>query len=127
MSNPKGNEASLKKFKPKWYNGTTRTIRVPIALTEQILDYAHKLDESPLQVNQPEIDPAIAIGAKTTAVTLRQVINYLEDVAASGTFSKKLRARLRPEGINPLESLIQENKASYDYFNPDEAQSESKH
>jgi hypothetical protein len=127
MSNPKGNEASLKKFKPKWYNGTTRTIRVPIALTEQILDYAHKLDESPLQVNQPEIDPAIAIGAKTTAVTLRQVINYLEDVAASGTFSKKLRARLRPEGINPLESLIQENKASYDYFNPDEAQSELKH
>jgi hypothetical protein len=127
MSNPKGNEASLKKFKPKWQSGETRTIRVPISLTEQILDYAHKLDESPLQVNQPEIDPAIAIGANSMAVTLRQVINYLEDIAESGNFSKKLRARLRPEGIDPLESLIQVNKESYDYFNPDGVQSKLKH
>jgi hypothetical protein len=52
MPNPKGNEASLKKFKPKWYNGTTQTIRVPIALAAEILDYAHKLDESPLQVDE---------------------------------------------------------------------------
>lgn len=44
MPNPKGHEASLKKFKPKWRSGPTQTIRVPIALADQILDYGHRLD-----------------------------------------------------------------------------------
>lgn len=35
---------NLKKFIPKWKHGKTRTIRVPIALADQILDYAQKLD-----------------------------------------------------------------------------------
>lgn len=116
MANPKGNEATLKKFKPKWKSGETRTIRVPIALADQILDYGHKLDESPSQVNLDNRDYEIAKTAKSMAVTLRQVINYLEDIAESGKFSKQLRERLRPEGINPLESLIQVNKAYYDSF-----------
>lgn len=96
-------------------------------LAEQILEYAHKLDNPLSQVNQPEVDSLIAIEAKSTTVTLRQVINYLEDVAASGTFTKRLRARLRPEGINPLESLIQVNKAHYNYSEPDGVESGSKH
>lgn len=42
------NPDSLKNLKPryapKWKHGTTRTIRVPVALADQILDYAHNLD-----------------------------------------------------------------------------------
>jgi len=44
MPNPKGHEASLKKFKPKWKSGPTQTIRVPISLADRILDYGHRLD-----------------------------------------------------------------------------------
>ena len=33
------------KFKSKWNNGKTRTIRVPVRLADQVLDYAHQLDE----------------------------------------------------------------------------------
>ena len=33
------------KFKSKWNNGKTRTIRVPVTLADQVLDYAHQLDD----------------------------------------------------------------------------------
>jgi hypothetical protein len=56
MPNPYGNESSLKKFKPKWNKGTTQTIRVPVAIAKEILDYAHKIDEAPTQVNEGEND-----------------------------------------------------------------------
>jgi hypothetical protein len=45
MSNPKGNESTLVKFKNKWNSGATKTIRVPIAITEQVLEYARELDK----------------------------------------------------------------------------------
>lgn len=32
-------------IKPKWKAGPTRTIRVPIAISQQLLEYAHKLDD----------------------------------------------------------------------------------
>ena len=42
------NPDSLKNLKPrfdkKWVHGKTRTIRVPVTLADQILDYAHDLD-----------------------------------------------------------------------------------
>lgn len=44
MANPKGNVESLKPYEGKWQSGKTQTIRVPIALTEQILAYARALD-----------------------------------------------------------------------------------
>lgn len=103
MSNPKGNEATLKKFKPKWYNGTTQTIRVPIALADQVLEYAHKLDESPSQVNE------ISINLKET---LTQVIQLLEIISISDRFTKRLRERLKAEAIAPLKALTQVNEES---------------
>lgn len=44
MANIKGNVESLKPYENKWRSGKTQTIRVPIALAEQILALAHKLD-----------------------------------------------------------------------------------
>lgn len=46
MTNPKGNVESLKPYEGKWRSGKTQTIRVPIALTEQILAYARGLDDN---------------------------------------------------------------------------------
>lgn len=37
--------SNLKKYQPKWRHGKTRTIRVPIALAGEILDYAKKRDQ----------------------------------------------------------------------------------
>jgi hypothetical protein len=47
MPNPKGHEDSIKdsRFKAAWQSGPTRTIRVPIALADAILDYARQLDK----------------------------------------------------------------------------------
>jgi hypothetical protein len=47
MPNPKGHEHSIKdsRFKAAWQSGPTRTIRVPIALSEVTLEYARQLDK----------------------------------------------------------------------------------
>ena len=45
MSNPNPKLENLKSYKPKWNLGKTKTIRVPIAIAERVLDYAHQLDE----------------------------------------------------------------------------------
>ncbi len=40
-------------LKSKWKQGRTRTIRVPVALAEQLLEVAHRLDEGEsLEVTQ---------------------------------------------------------------------------
>lgn len=100
MANAKGYEASLKKFQPKWYNGTTRTIRVPIVLADQILEYAHKLDESEGQSNQ----------VTASQDTLTQVLEVLKEIEDSTRFTRQLRAKLRLKVIEPLETLIQVNE-----------------
>lgn len=111
MSNPKGNEATLKKFKPKWYNGTTQTIRVPTVLADQILEYAHKLDEAPSQVNEVNsINPdAVENQQGNLNETLTQVIQLLEIISISDRFTKRLRERLKVEAIAPLKALAQVN------------------
>ena len=44
MANPKGNEATLVKYQPKWRSGKTRTIRVPIAISDLVLEAAREID-----------------------------------------------------------------------------------
>ncbi|MEH2377320.1 MAG: hypothetical protein V7K27_00180 [Nostoc sp.] len=48
-------------WQPAWNNGKTRTIRVPIALAEQILDYARTVDAT-LAENTPETIPELLQG-----------------------------------------------------------------
>jgi len=38
------NTAGLNSYKPTWANGATKTIRVPIALADEVLAYARTLD-----------------------------------------------------------------------------------
>ena len=44
MANPKGNEVSLVKYKPKWQSGKTQTIRVPMAIANLVLEGAREID-----------------------------------------------------------------------------------
>jgi hypothetical protein len=122
MSNPKGNEASLKKFKPKWQNGETRTIRVPIALTDQILEYAHKLDESPSQVDADKGREAFLLLLRKSVLTLSQVIWLLEEIADAKRVSQEQKRRLRCEGLPRLESLKQVLDTLHDGVDPDSAE-----
>ncbi len=39
------------KFKPQWNHGITKTIRVPIAIAAQVLEYARELDKLPIENN----------------------------------------------------------------------------
>lgn len=94
MANPKGNLETLKPYQAKWNSGTTRTIRVPVVLADQVLEYAHKLDsgESLTQVNE-----ATAIqGSKTTDETLTQVIQLLEEsLKFPSNNASKTKAKVR--------------------------------
>lgn len=40
-------------FKGQWKHGATRTVRVPVALADQVLDYARKLDNGETQETKP--------------------------------------------------------------------------
>lgn len=101
MPNYKGNEATLTKYKPKWKSGETRTIRVPVALAEQILNYAHQIDEGVTVSNQ-------SMNLNIESVT--QVIEWLEDVGKTprNNFSKQKR-ELVQRAIITLKSLSQVN------------------
>ncbi len=45
MANPKGNKETLTPYQPKWRSGKTRTIRVPIAIADEVLEAARAIDE----------------------------------------------------------------------------------
>jgi hypothetical protein len=44
MPNPNGNFQTLKPYQSKWLTGKTQTIRVPVALAQQILTVARQMD-----------------------------------------------------------------------------------
>lgn len=101
MPNYKGNKATLTKYRPKWKSGETQTIRVPVALAEQILSYAHQIDEG---VTAPSESVDLNIQSLT------QVIEWLEDVEKTprNNFSKQKR-ELVQKSIVSLKSLLQVN------------------
>lgn len=45
MPNPNPRLENLSSYKPKWKSGKTRTIRVPIAIAERVLQIAHLIDD----------------------------------------------------------------------------------
>lgn len=106
MPNPKGNLATLKHYTPKWKSGATQTIRVPVVLANQLLEYAHKLDDSSLtQVNQDAKD--------NLNETLSQVLQVLEEVCETphtSKFTKVLKAKIQTEAIQCLKQLLQVNR-----------------
>lgn len=105
MPNPKGNIATLKHYKPKWKAGVTQTIRVPVALANELLDYAHKLDNGLL--TQVDTEP------NNQNETLTQVLQVLTEVCETphtSKFTKVLKAKIQTEAIERLKHLLQVNK-----------------
>lgn len=92
----RGNLATLKHYTPKWKSGATQTIRLPIALVDQVLAYARSLDAG-------EVSPDVPIESNH----LSQVIEILEEVIQTprNNFGQKPKARLR-EAIDLLDSLV---------------------
>jgi hypothetical protein len=94
MANPKGNVDTLKPYQAKWNSGTTRTIRVPVVLADQVLEYAHKLDsdESLTQVNEV----TTIFGSRMTHETVTQVIQLLEEsLKFPSNNASKTKAKVR--------------------------------
>ncbi|AFY73480.1 hypothetical protein Syn7502_01399 [Synechococcus sp. PCC 7502] len=73
MLKTRGHEATLKKFLPVWKHGKTKTIRVPIVLAGQILEYARSLDA----------DEAILSEHQSQGNVLLTVVEMLESVATA--------------------------------------------
>lgn len=80
MSNPKGNVASLKPYQSKWNSGETKTIRVPVVLADQVLDYARKLDNGETVSQVIQVDSTKPY--KLEDETLSQVIQMLSEALA---------------------------------------------
>lgn len=94
MANPKGNLDTLKHFQGKWRSGRTRTIRVPITLADQVLDFALRLDagEPLTQVNHKNISQM----AETSRESLTQVIQILNDaLTLKANAGGKIKDRIR--------------------------------
>lgn len=101
---PRGNTATLKHYQPKWKSGATQTIRVPIAHTESILEFARKLDSGDnhlSQVNKPD-----TVNSELDN-HLSQVISDLKQVYETprNNFSREKKALLH-SAISRLESLV---------------------
>ena len=63
---PKYNTANLLPYKPTWNSGATKTIRVPVALAEAVLEYARALDNGDTIGTSPDnlSDTIVVIVAK---------------------------------------------------------------
>lgn len=97
MTEPKGTHGGARpgagnpNFRPKWNAGETRTIRVPAALVDEVMDYARKLDEqypNPLKddsVSQSidaaallnQLKPLLGKGSKLTLAKLEDILSEL--------------------------------------------------
>lgn len=90
--------------KSSWKNGKTKTIRVPETLVDQILEYAHKLDDDKIieSVTESKVINLAGISLKTYG---GKISIHLEDLAKAGyqilpenlgmMFKTILRERLR--------------------------------
>jgi DNA-binding transcriptional regulator GbsR (MarR family) len=89
---------------------------------QKIKDLERDLEETYLELSkvrsqlletQGDVNSNLADDAKSISVTLRGVINYLENVAETGRLTQRLRDGLKPESIYPLELLIKKLKVYY--------------
>lgn len=109
MPNPKGNIATLKHYQPKWRSGRTQVIRIPVALTNQIFDYARRLDQGE-EIQPDSVDSSTQLSRNIfhcDSQSLLQVIEKLESVLETprNNFSKDKKALLQ-SAIDDLKSQV---------------------
>lgn len=91
MPNPKGNEESLVKYKPKWQSGKTKTIRVPIAIADHVLEAAKVIDKNGAYITDTS-DISLTSFNKHDARLLLE--SMLAAPSNKGGYIKKLAAEL---------------------------------
>jgi hypothetical protein len=101
MPNPKGHEDSIKdsRFKAAWQSGSTRTIRVPIALADATLEYARQLDRGIEPRDTREIfdsgtDAAITEPLDTRVKSDSPTHNKVDNIVTEPRDTSKIQAEL---------------------------------
>ena len=120
MPNPKGNPSTLKPYTAQWRHGRTRTIRVPVALADKVLEYERQIDEQTLtqahQVNDGEANKITTQDQDAKLhQTLTQVIAAIEKVCGTphtSKFTRLMKAQLTAYAVEPLKTLTQVNELS---------------
>ena len=109
MPNPKGHEESIKdsRFKAAWQSGPTRTIRVPIALADAILEYARQLDRS----IEPR-DTTERFDSGTDAVIAEPRDTEVE--IDSSTYNKVDTIVAEPHDTAKMQAELESIRANYD-------------
>jgi len=107
MPNPKGHEDSIKdsRFKAAWQSGPTRTIRVPIALAEVILEYARQLDKGiephdTAKIFDSGTDPVRIESRDTRVQSDSQTYSGVDLVITESRDTRKIQAELESTRVN---------------------------
>jgi hypothetical protein len=94
MDELKYNVQNLKPWHSQWRNGQTKVIRVPIALENQILDYARRLDAGEVVQDKPSVehlvntvlsDPAVTRSGRDRGSCRRALNAFLEQLNSTGS------------------------------------------
>ena len=107
MPNPKGHELSIKdsRFKAAWQSSPTRTIRVPIALAEVILEYARQLDKGvephdTVEMFNSRTDVVICEPRDTRVESDTQTANKIDTIVTEPRDTSKIQAELESSRVN---------------------------
>ena len=101
MPNPTGHTDSIKnsQFKAAWQSGPTRTIRVPIALTDATLEYARQLDQG--------IEPRDTMNTADIEATIGNIeprdTREMKDLPEAADLLNRLKAKRKKVGASLAE------------------------
>lgn len=94
MTESKYNLENLKPWHSPWRNGQTKVIRVPMALENQILDYARQLDAGEVVQDKSSVehlvntvlsDPSVTRGGRDRGSCKRALNAFLERLNSTGS------------------------------------------
>lgn len=87
---PRGGKRKGAGSKLKWKHGKTKTIRVPVALSEKLLQIAHKLDEGVIIDYDTESKIVNLSGVSIGELQGRKIV-FLDDLLRMGYEIKPLK------------------------------------
>ena len=115
MPNPNPKLENLTSYKPKWKSGKTRTIRVPVAIAERVLEVAHQIDEGKL------IDTSEYVSKENTNIAsndeikrLKLIIEELQQQLIYVTSDKNLVSSPSQSEPNLIQLNITDTSKSFD-------------
>ena len=95
MPNPNPKLENLTSYKPKWQSGQTRTIRVPVAIADKVLEIAHQIDEGKFSDTSDKQPNSIPFDEPPSFVRLE--VDNMSDT--SELIDKKLARTILSDGL----------------------------